>query len=146
MYSVVKKDGRVVEFNIGRISGAILKAFEALEPVFEELDEMIEEIIGNFEKGLYTFAHSLAHWVFHTFSVISARIRTAICFDSYSAVRLAIVICIRVKLLTASFLEYAHAYRAAWLFRIQDRGVDDNSNSDNIKNIIHHSYISVESL
>ena len=31
MYQVVKRDGKIAEFNIGKISAAITKAFEALE-------------------------------------------------------------------------------------------------------------------
>ncbi len=30
MYQVVKRDGKITEFNIGKISAAISKAFEAL--------------------------------------------------------------------------------------------------------------------
>ena len=145
MYSVVKRDGRIIEFDKWKISEAMQKAFDALEPKLEELDEMMGEVIGNFRRGLYTLAHSLAHWVFRTFYFFAGRIKTAICFDSYIAVRLAVVICSRVKLLTASFREHAHVYRAVRLFRAQDRGVDDNSDSDIIDYKLH-SYILVGSL
>ncbi len=143
MFSVVKRDGRVIEFDISKIREAILKAFEALEPALEEFDEMVEEAIGNFGRAMYTFAHSLAHWVLHAFFEFTSRIRQAITFDPHSAVRLAAVICIRVKLLTASFLEHVHVYRAARLFRTQDRGVDDNSDSDMI-DIKFRNYIPVD--
>ena len=132
MYSVVKRDGRIVEFNISKISEAILKAFEALQSELEEIHEIVEEAIDNFSIGLYTLAHSLAHWVLHTFYLVTSRISKAICFDPYNAVRLAIVIRIRVRLLTASFLEHAHVYRVACLLRTQDRGGEENSDSDNI--------------
>lgn len=132
MYSVVKRDGTEIEFDISKICEAIQKAFETVTSVLEEIDEMVEEVIGNIERGLYSFAHSLAHWVFHTFYLITSRIKKAICFDPYSAVRLAIVVKIRVKLLTATYLEHAHVQRTARLLRTQDRGGEDNSDSDNI--------------
>ena len=130
MYSVVKRDGRIVEFDIGKICEAITKAFESLQPVIEEIDEMVEEAIGNLGRAMYTFAHSLAHWVLQTFYTVTSRIREAICYDPYSAVRLALAVRIRVKILTVSFLEHAHVYRAARLLRTQDRGDDENSDSD----------------
>ena len=102
MYSVVKRDGRIIDFDLGKISEAIQKAFAAVEPVLEEIDAMMEEAIDNFGRV--------------------------------------------VKLLTVTFLEHAHVYRAARLLRTQDRGTGENSDSDNIKNIILRSYISVESL
>ena len=146
MYSVVKRDGRIIEFNIEKISEAIQKAFAALEPVLEELDAMVEEAVDNFGRVMYSLAHSLAHWVLHAYYSFRSRIRQAITFDPRSAVRLATVVLIRVKLLTVTFLEHAHVYRAARLLRTQDRGTGENSDSDNIKNIILRSYISVESL
>ena len=91
MYSVVKRDGSIIEFDKWKISEAMQKAFDALEPKLEELDEMMGEVIGNFRRGLYTLAYSLAHWVFRTFYFFAGRIKTAICFDSYIAVRLAVV-------------------------------------------------------
>ena len=146
MYSVVKRDGRIIEFNIEKIIEAIQKAFAAVEPVLEEIDAMMEEAIDNFGRIVYSLAHSLAHWVLHAYYSFSSRIRQAITFDPHSAVRLATVVLIRVKLLTVTFLEHAHVYRAARLLRTQDRGIGENSDSDNIKNIILRSYISVESL
>ena len=146
MYSVVKRDGRIIEFNIEKISEAIQKAFAAVEPVLEEIDAMVEETVDNFGRVMYSLAHSLAHWVLHAYYSFSSRIRQAITFDPRSAVRLATVVLIRVKLLTVTFLEHAHVYRAARLLRTQDRGTGENSDSDNIKNIILRSYISVESL
>lgn len=132
MYSVVKRDGRIIEFDIGKICEAITKAFEALQSEFEEIHEMVEEAIGNLDRTMFTFAHSLAHWVLHTFYLVTSRISKTICFDPYSAVRLAMIILIWVRLLTASFLEHAHVYRAACLLRTQDRGGEDNSDSDDI--------------
>ena len=146
MYSVVKRDGRIIEFNIEKISEAIRKAFAAVEPVLEEIDAMMEEAIDNFGRIVYSLAHSLAHWVLHAYYSFRSRIRQAITFDPRSAVRLATVVLIRVKLLTVTFLEHVHVYRAARLLRTQDRGTGENSDSDNIKNIILRSYISVESL
>lgn len=146
MYSVVKRDGRIIEFNIEKISEAIQKAFAALEPVLEEIDAMVEEAVDNFGRVVYSLAHSLAHWVLHAYYSFRSRIRQAITFDPRSAVRLATVVLIRVKLLTVTFLEHVHVYRAARLLRTQDRGTGENSDSDNIKNIILRSYISVESL
>ena len=146
MYSVVKRDGRIIEFNIEKISEAIQKAFATVEPVLEEIDAMVEEAVDNFGRGMYSLAHSLAHWVLHAYYSFRSRIRQAITFDPRIAVRLATVVLIRVKLLTVTFLEHAHVYRAARLLRTQDRGTGENSDSDNIKNIILRSYISVESL
>lgn len=130
MYSVVKRDGRIIEFDIGKISEAISKVIKALVPVLEEIDEMVEEAIGKLGRAMYTFAHSLAHWVLHTFYTVTSRIREAICFDPYNSARLALAVRIRVKILTVSFLEHAHVYWTACLHRTQDRGGDDNSDSD----------------
>ncbi len=127
---IIKRDGSVIEFDVSKIREAISKTFEALEPVIEEIDAMVEEAIDNLGRAMYTFAHSLAHWVLHTFYAVTSRIREAICFDPSSAVRLALTVRIRVKILTVSFLEHAHVYRAACLLRTQDRGDDENSDSD----------------
>ena len=36
MYQVVKRDGKIAEFNIAKISAAITKAFQALEKAYRE--------------------------------------------------------------------------------------------------------------
>ena len=40
MYQVVKRDGKVVDFNLGKISGAIKKAFEACDKAY--VDDVID--------------------------------------------------------------------------------------------------------
>lgn len=130
MCSVVIKEGRTVEFDVSKICEAVQKAYETLESVFDEIDEMVEEAIDNLGRLLYSFAHSLAHWLLHAYAVFTSRIKKAICFDPYSAIRLTAIIFIRVKLLTVSILGYIHVYRVARLLRTQDRGSDESSDSD----------------
>ena len=145
MYSVIKKDGRVIEFDIGKISEAIQKAFAAVEPVPERIDAMVEEAVDNLGRVMYSIAHSLAHWVLHVYFSLTSRIIEAITFDPCNAARLAIAVQIRVRLLTVSFLEHAYVCRVAHLLRTQDRGTDENSDSDKIDNKLRN-YILVESL
>ena len=135
MYSAVKRGGVILEFDIKKISEAILKASETLEAVFEEVEKEVTDAIDNIGRAMSISAHSLAHWLFHTFYQFTSRIRAAICFDPYSAVRLAILVKIRVKLLTAAFLMYARVQRIGNLLRTQDRSGEDNSDSDDIDSL-----------
>ena len=40
MYQVVKRDGRIVDFDISKISAAIQKAFEAVHAIDREIDAL----------------------------------------------------------------------------------------------------------
>ena len=130
MFSVVKLCGRTVEFDTSKIYAAIQRAFEAVEQASEIMDGMLEKIIGCFKRTTRILADSLEQWVLHIVYKISNRVRGTFCFDPQSGVLMAAAVCIRVKLLTTSFLEHAHGYRAVWLLRTQDRGVNDISDSD----------------
>lgn len=127
MYSVIKRDGMTVEFDISKINAAIEKAFEALEHIPEKIDLMIEEALA---KVAYVLERSLAYWRLHRFFRVKNRIRNAFRFEFHSTAWMATVDFIRVKLLNVSFLEHSPVYRAVWLFRTQNRGNDDNSDSD----------------
>ncbi len=130
MFAVVKRDGRTVEFDTSKIYEAIHRAFEAVEQASEITDGMLEKIIGYFARTTRILAHSLEQWVLHIIYKISNRAGRTFCFNPQSSVLMAAAVCIRVKLLTTSFLEHAHVYRAVWLLRTQDRGVNDTSDSD----------------
>jgi hypothetical protein len=129
VFEVIKLCGRTVEFDTSKINAAIQRAFEAVEQA-SEMDGMLEKIIGYFKRTTRILAGSLEQWVLHIIYKISNRVRGTVCFNPQSGVLMAAAICIRVKLLTTSFLEHAHVYRAVWLLRTQDRGVNDTSDSD----------------
>ena len=129
MCSVLKRDGRTVEFDVSKIENAIAKAFLALEHVPDIIDKMIEEAIDKFGRVAYIFERSLAYWRLRRFFRVTNRIKRAVRFELHSTACMATVIFIRVKLLTVSFLEHSHVYRAVWLLRTQNRGNDDNSDS-----------------
>ena len=40
MYQVIKRDGRIVDFDIAKISAAIQKAFEAVHQIDDEIDAL----------------------------------------------------------------------------------------------------------
>lgn len=65
MYSVVKKDGRIIEFDISKICEAVSKVLEAMDAIYEEIDAVVKETADIFGHALHTFAHSLAHWLLH---------------------------------------------------------------------------------
>ena len=44
MYQVVKRDGRIVDFDISKISAAIQKAFEAVHAIDREIKERRREL------------------------------------------------------------------------------------------------------
>ena len=54
MYQVVKRDGKVVEFNIAKISGAITKAFEALQKEYHPtvIDLIALHVTADFESKI----------------------------------------------------------------------------------------------
>ncbi len=130
MFSVIKLDGRTVEFDTSKINRAIEKAFEAMEHASEKIDEMLEKFICYNRWITDILADSLEQWVLHSFLKITSRVRRAFCFNPHSSIWMETDLCIQVKLLTTSFLEHSYAYREAWLLRTQDRGIDDNSDSD----------------
>jgi transcriptional regulator NrdR family protein len=130
MFEVVKRCGRTVEFDTSKISEAIHRACEAVEQASGIMDGMLEKIIGYFAKTTRILAHSLEQWVLHIVYKISNRVRRTFRFNPQSSVLMAAAVCIRAKLLTTSFLEHACVYRAVWLLRTQDRGVNDTSDSD----------------
>lgn len=128
MYSVIKRDGSTVEFDISKINKAIEKAFEALERIIpERIDLMIEEALA---KAAFIFERSLAYWRLHRFFRVTNRIRNAFRFEFHSTIWMTTIDFIRAKLLNVSFLEHSPVYRAVWLLRTQNRGNDDNSDSD----------------
>ncbi len=130
MFKVVKLFGGTVEFDPSKIERAIQRAFLAVEQASEIIDGMLEKVRGYFERTQRILADSLEQWVLHIVYKISNRVRGTFCFDPQSSVLMAAAVCIRVKLLTTSFLEHAHVYRAVWLLRTQDRGGNDTSDSD----------------
>ena len=54
MYRVVKRDGKIVEFNIAKISGAITKAFEALDKQYHPsvIDLISLHVSADFESKI----------------------------------------------------------------------------------------------
>lgn len=128
MYSVIKRDGSTVEFDVNKIYQAIEKAFEALERIIpERIDLMIEEALA---KAAFIFERSLAYWRLHRFFRVRNRIRNAFRFEFHSTAWMATVDFIRAKLLNVSFLEHSPVYRAVWLLRTQNRGNDEHPDSD----------------
>ena len=47
MYQVVKRDGKIVDFNINKISAAITKAFEALEKAVSSVGDRSDRAACN---------------------------------------------------------------------------------------------------
>ena len=130
MCSVLIRDGRTVEFDISKIENAIAKAFLALEHVPDIIDKMIEEAIDKFGRVAYILERSLAYWRLRRFFRVTNRIRNAFRFEFHSTIWMTTIDFIRAKLLNVSFLEHSPVYRAVWLLRTQNRGNDDNSDSD----------------
>lgn len=127
---LIMRNGNEVVYDVGKIVNALLKAAEALAPVFEEATEMVREAIDNIGGAMLTFARSLAHRVFDRLYAFWGWISTEnVSFDPSDATRLSSVIQIWVRLLTASFMEHARVYRAVYLLRPQDRGGGANSNN-----------------
>ena len=130
MVNVIRRrEGRIIEYDITKITDAITKAFIAVEGI----SEMAEEVINSLTQIAISKAHSLAHWAFHTFFKIKSRIKKVVSHDPYMidwVDWLTTVISILVKILTTSFLEHAHVFREIWVNRSQDRSADDDSDSD----------------
>ena len=61
MYRVVKRDGKVVDFDLKKISEAITKAFDACKKEYhpEEEDKLIERVVRQVETGQKQFAPQL---------------------------------------------------------------------------------------
>ena len=55
MYSVQKRDGKVVDFSIGKISDAIRKAFQAQEKEFNQdvIDFLALKVTADFSNTVY---------------------------------------------------------------------------------------------
>ena len=54
MYRVVKRDGKIVDFDISKISAAIIKAFEALEKQYHSsvIDLLALKVTADFESKI----------------------------------------------------------------------------------------------
>ncbi len=54
MYQVIKRDGKIVEFNITKISAAITKAFDALEKQYHPsvIDMIALRVTADFEEKI----------------------------------------------------------------------------------------------
>ena len=70
MYQVVKRDGKIADFNISKISAAITKAFEALEKQYHPsvIDLISLHVTSDFEKKIkgVQFYLPLEEWQAHT--------------------------------------------------------------------------------
>ena len=117
------EERKVICFDISKICEAIMKAFESVEKIIEEAMENIKNALG-------TFAHVLAHWFLHAYHLATGRIRAALRYNPFYALYMEAVIRIKIKLHSCSYLEIAHAHQRENLIRIQDRGTDENSDSD----------------
>ena len=148
MCSVVIRDGTVVELDMEIIREAIMKAID----VVSEIEKTISEAVKNISEALGTLAHTLGHLVLHarsdayrelevlvnavarivlfTLNVAASRIKGSVRFDPFLSKRLSAAIRNRVKHLTAVFQEHDRVLRESCIKRSQDRGSDENSDSD----------------
>ena len=54
MYSVIKRDGKVVDFNLNKIKNAIVSAFDACEKEYhpDGIDFLVLKVMSDFEKKI----------------------------------------------------------------------------------------------
>ena len=52
MYQVIKRDGRIVSFDISKITIAIEKAFEAVHDIDDEIDAISRSVLDEMEKEI----------------------------------------------------------------------------------------------
>lgn len=52
MYQVIKRDGRIVSFDISKIAIAIEKAFEAVHDIDDEIDAISRSVLDEMEKEI----------------------------------------------------------------------------------------------
>ena len=52
VYQVIKRDGRIVSFDISKIAAAIEKAFEAVHDIDDEIDAISRSALDEMEKEL----------------------------------------------------------------------------------------------
>ena len=52
MYQVIKREGRIVSFDISKIAAAIEKAFEAVHDIDDEIDALSRSVLDEMEKEL----------------------------------------------------------------------------------------------
>jgi len=123
MYSVIKRDGEVVEFDISKIC-------EAIQKVFESIETIVEEVVENITNALGAFAHTLAHMFLHAFHHVAGAFRRVLTYNPAAMLQMAAIIRIKIKLLTASYLEHANVSRNEQLLRIQDRGSSEDPDSE----------------
>ena len=61
MYQVIKRDGQIAEFSIGKISAAITKAFEALDKQYQEKELAVpEDLCWLYGSFLEDYLHDVA--------------------------------------------------------------------------------------
>lgn len=124
---IVTKGDSAIEFDTAKIYEAVCRA---MEDVMSEIEEAVKEAVERVGKALYSFAHSITHWLLHAYYSVTELVRRKNCFDLTATIRFEIFILVLVRFLAVSFLQYFHELLTACLKRIQDRGSSENSDSD----------------
>ena len=117
-------------YDARKIYAAIQRAFDDLSSVHEMIDDMVEEVIRKVGQILSSIGHSTVHRIRRAYFYFKYWVGKSFCYDPYNAIRLANNARIQARRIKISSLEQVHMYRALCLLRTQDRGTDDNSDSD----------------
>lgn len=144
-YTVIRRSGEEVTFDISKIAAAITKAFEAIQPVIEEatrnlreaasaIADMVEAytapLVSSFRQSAFTLFHSIAHFLTYCYYSFRDRILTAVTYDPLAAVYYSAILTARVKTYTLSYLGHVSVSRHSVLLRRQDRGSTDSVSDD----------------
>ena len=144
-YTVIRRSGEEVTFDISKIVAAITKALETIQPVIEEatrnlteaasaIADMVEAytapLVSSFRQSAYTLFHSIAHFLAYCYNSFRDRIITAVTYDPLAAIYYSAILTARVKTYTLTYLGHAPVSRHSVLLRRQDRGSTDSVSDD----------------
>ena len=144
-YTVIRRSGEEVIFDISKIAAAITKAFEAIQPVIEEatrnlteavtaIADMVEEytapLMSGFRQSAFTLFHSIAQFLTYCYYSVRDRIITAVTYNPRAAAYYSASLIARVKVYTLTYLGHAPVPRHSVLLRRQDRGSTDSVSDD----------------
>lgn len=103
---------------------------EAIRRAYESCKQELEKACGRIRDVMHLYSRTLGHLVLRMLRRIRKQITAKGRYDPHRSVRMEVILRVKVKLLTVSFLEHEHVAKTEQMLRTQDRNSDDDTYSD----------------